>query len=94
MSVLKEAQRAHNDVVFVFANQGESAKAVQTYIGSADLLTINVLLDQRGAIAKHTGAAGLPTTLSFDKNGALVDTRVGELSEGSLAQRIESLQMR
>lgn len=49
------------------------------------------MLDATGDIAKHVGAAGLPTTLFFDRHGKLVGTRLGELSEGSLAERIELL---
>lgn len=32
MPVLQEAQRLHKDVVFIFANQGESANAVRAYV--------------------------------------------------------------
>jgi thiol-disulfide isomerase/thioredoxin len=93
MSVLQEAQKAHTDVVFVFANQGGPAKVVQAYIDTEALLLKNVVPDQEGAIAKDAGAAGLPTMLCFDRNGQLVATRVGTLSEASLAQRIELLQL-
>lgn len=92
MPALQEAQKQHGNVVFVFANQGETAKAVHEYIGSKHLTLENVLLDQTGSIAMHVSAAGLPTTLFFDKHGELVDTRMGEVSQGSLAQRIKQLQ--
>ncbi|MFC7513696.1 prolipoprotein diacylglyceryl transferase family protein [Herbaspirillum sp. GCM10030257] len=92
MPVLQEAQKMHNDVVFVFANQGESSKVVRAYIDSESLRLENVLLDREGTIAKHAGSAGLPTTLFFDRHGKLVDTRVGELSRASLEQRLTQLQ--
>jgi thiol-disulfide isomerase/thioredoxin len=92
MPVLQEAQKTHNDVVFVFANQGESAEAVRAYVDAEALRLENILLDKEGAIAKHAGSAGLPTTLFFDRHGKLVDTRVGELSRASLEQRLTKLQ--
>lgn len=91
MPVLRDAQKAHTDVVFLFANQGESPDAVRAYLGSESLQMENVLLDRAGVIAKHVGSFGLPTTLFFDRHGVLVDTRVGELSHATLEQRIKSM---
>lgn len=85
-------QKAHSDIVFVFANQGESDGIVRAYIQSQALRLENVLLDEEGAIAKQVGSAGLPTRLFFDRHRRLVDTRVGELSQGSLEQRLMKLQ--
>ena len=39
------------------------------------------------------GQRALPTTFFFDANGRLVDTRLGELSPATLAERLEALQV-
>ena len=91
MPVLQEAQRSHPDVNFVFVNQGESAAQVAAYLARNGLELRNVLLDRRGEAAAALGHRALPTTLFFDARGRLVDTRLGELSEASLAHRLASL---
>ncbi len=67
MPVLRDAQKAHTDVTFLFANQGESLDAVHAYLESESLQLQNVLLDHAGVIAKHVGSFGLPITLFFDR---------------------------
>jgi len=91
MPVLHAAQLSRPDVHFVFLNQGESAQQVAGYLGKSGLALRNVLLDGRGEAGAALGHRALPTTLFFDARGRLVDTRVGELSEASLAQRLASL---
>lgn len=91
MPVLHAAQRARPDVHFVFLNQGESAQQVAAYLRKSALPLRNVLLDGRGDAGAALGHRALPTTLFFDARGRLVDTRVGELSEASLADRLASL---
>jgi len=91
MPVLRDAQARYKDIVFVFANQGESAEAVRSYLDAEHLALENVLLDSTMQIGVQTGSKGLPTTLFFNEAGALVDRRVGELSTATLAQRIEAL---
>ena len=91
MPVLRDAQVRDQDVVFVFANQGESADKVRKYLDSEGLSLGNVLLDPTGELARQIGSRAMPTTLFFDGKGRLADTRIGELSAATLAQRIESL---
>ena len=45
-------------------------------------------LDPRQEAGKAFGRVALPTTLFFDSNGRLVSSRVGELSEATLEQRL------
>lgn len=92
MPVLRDAQRANPDVVFIFANQGEPGDTVKDYLQSERLDLENVLLDPRGKVAARLGSAGLPTTLFFDSNGNLVKTRVGAVSEGALQQLLRTIQ--
>lgn len=91
MPVLQAAQVARPDIHFVFLNQRESAHQVAAFLGRSGLPLRNVLLDGRGEAGAALGHRSLPTTLFFDARGRLVDTRVGELSEASLAQRLAAL---
>lgn len=91
MPVLRNAQQANPDVTFLFANQGESGEAVRAYLRSEGLRLDNVLLDPAGSVPRAVGSPALPTTLFYDGGGALVDTRVGELSAASLAKHLRSI---
>lgn len=94
MPVLQQAQAARPDIHFVFLNQGEDAARVQRYLAASGLPLRNVLLDARGEAGAALGHRALPTTLFFDAKGRLVDTRVGELSQASLQQRLLNLPSR
>lgn len=91
MPVLHAAQTERSEVNFVFLNQGESAAKVQAYLTAQQLPLRNVLLDAHGEVGVQMGHRALPTTLFFDAQGRLVDTRVGELSRATLAQRLDTL---
>ena len=91
MPVLQQAQASRPDVHFLFLNQGESPQQVAAYLAKSGLQLRNVLLDARGEAGAALGHRALPTTLFFDASGRLIDTRVGELSEASLAQRLSDL---
>ena len=89
MPALQRAQQQYPGVHFVFANQNESREQVQRFLALKGLTLHNVLLDEHGALARHFQQRGLPTTFFFDADGTLVDQRTGELSEASIAQRLE-----
>lgn len=91
MPVLEKAQAQNGDVVFVFANQGETAAAARAYLKNEDIDIQNVLLDADLAIGRHARSAALPTTLFFDSRGKLVNVRMGEVSAASLSQQLEPL---
>lgn len=91
MPVLQAAQASRPDINFVFLNQGESLQQVAAYLAKSGLKLRHVLLDARGEAGVALGHSALPTTLFFDPTGRLVDTRVGELSEASLAERLANL---
>lgn len=91
MPVLRDAQRRHPGVTFVFANQGESAAAVQAYLAAEHIDLDNVVLDQRLGLPGAIGSSGLPATLFFDAQGRLVERRLGELSAASLAQKLAAI---
>lgn len=91
MPVLANAQRLHQDVHFVFLNQGEAAASVERYLHAGGLELRNVLLDARGEAGARLGSGALPTTLFFDAEGRLVSRRTGELSAASLQSHLQSI---
>ena len=91
MPVLAHAQAQNSEIVFVFANQGETAEAARAYLEKEDIQIQNVLLDTAMTIGRHTRSAALPTTLFFNRDGKLVNVRMGEVSAASLAQQLAPL---
>lgn len=91
MPTLRDAQARHPEVVFVFANQGESAEEVRRYLGEQRLVLENVLLDPKRDLGLRTGSVALPTTLFFDRDGRLVWRRMGEVSAGTVEQGLDRL---
>lgn len=91
MPILQHAQAADTDVNFVFVNQGETPETIARYLGRYQLSLRNVLVDARLQAGSILGQQALPTTLFFDARGQLVDTRIGELSVATLAQRFSEL---
>ncbi len=91
MPLLQQAQAAHPDVNFVFVNQGEGLSHVSRYLQGEGLTLRNVLLDARRATGAAFNESALPTTLFFDAKGNWVATRIGALSEATLAQRLDAL---
>jgi thiol-disulfide isomerase/thioredoxin len=88
LPMLQQAQAEQPGVHFVFLDQGESAERVRSFLAAQDLPLRNVLLDLHGQAGTRLASRALPTTPFFDASGHLVATRVGELSRGSLAQRL------
>jgi thiol-disulfide isomerase/thioredoxin len=91
MPVLQQAQAEHPELNFVFLNQGESAASVSAFMTAHKLALHNVLLDTKGEMGAHLGRQAFPTTLFFDAKGQLVSTRIGELSQATLTERITQL---
>lgn len=89
MPVLEEAQQRRDQIQFLFVNQGEGNRTIRKYLETEGLDLDNVLLDQRGALGRTVGSAGLPTTLFYDADGRLVDVHTGELSRASLHSALE-----
>ena len=88
MPALQQAQAANPDVNFVFVNQGEESQTIAAFLDRQGLALRNVLVDPQNSVGAALGHSGLPTTLFFDANGRLADTRIGELSQATLTQRL------
>lgn len=91
MPVMQQAQAANQDLNIVFVNQGEDPQAIASFLNRHRLTLRNVLLDPKRLTGAALGHRALPTTLFFDGQGKLVDTRIGELSQATLTQRLASL---
>lgn len=91
MPVLQQAKAARPDIHFVFLNQGEEAQKVLAFAARHQIPAPGLLLDRSMAAGRMLGGRAFPTTLFFDRNGRLVDTRVGELSAATLAQYLDAL---
>ncbi len=91
MPVLQQAQAANPDVNIVFVNQGEEAPTIAAFLDRHGLALGNVVVDPQRRTGAALGHRALPTTLFFDAQGRLVDTRIGELSQATLTQRLASV---
>jgi thiol-disulfide isomerase/thioredoxin len=91
MPALQQAQVANPDVNIVFVNQGEEAAAIVAFLDRQGLALSNVLVDPQSSTGAALGHSALPTTLFFDAHGRLASTRIGELSQATLTQRLASL---
>ncbi len=92
MPTLAAAQVHNPDVTFIFANQGESARAARTFVSSESLNLNNVLLDSGRRLARSVGTQAYPTTLFYNAAGQLVDRHMGMLSQATLAHALESIE--
>lgn len=90
MPVLERAQARYPGITFVFVNQGEQIETINNFLGQQGLSLSNVLSDVSGSLAGATGSHALPTTLFYDAEGRQVDVHMGELSNASLAQKLEA----
>ncbi len=91
MPVLAESQQANPHINYVFANQRETAETIRDYLREENIDLDNILIDDRGKLAQVIKSNGLPTTLFLDKQGRLVDVRLGELSRATLQDRVQAL---
>jgi thiol-disulfide isomerase/thioredoxin len=91
MPALQQAQATNPDVNIVFVNQGEEAATIAAFLDRQGLSLSNVLVDPQSSTGAALGHSALPTTLFFDAHGRLAGTRIGELSQATLTQRLASL---
>lgn len=89
MMALAEAQE---DVVLRFANQGEPPATVQGHLDGQHLDDDRVILDRDRRLMEEFDLLGLPSTLFFDADGALVSVHTGEISRAELINRMNDLQ--
>jgi thiol-disulfide isomerase/thioredoxin len=88
MPVLAAAQAQHPELLFVFANQGETAATVRRYLDAERLALQTVLLDGAWQLGPAVGSRGMPTTVVYDRQGRRVDIHMGALNAAALAAMI------
>lgn len=92
LPLLSSAARARrDDVLFLFANQGEEPGAIKAFLQSQHLALENVLLDRSGALPQHYKTPGIPVTLFVRPDGSLMTAFVGEISPDILADNLARL---
>lgn len=91
MPLLRDAQRRHPDITFVFVNQGESPATISQFLAGEGLALDNVLADPARQTGDRTGAFAFPTTLFYDREGRLFMRQVGELHQDTLDARLAML---
>ena len=91
MPVLRDAQRHHPDITFVFVNQAESVPVIRDYLAAERLVIDNVLVDPVGTLSRQLNAFAYPTTLFFDSRGMLFMRQVGGITKASLEERLTML---
>jgi thiol-disulfide isomerase/thioredoxin len=91
MPLLAQAQAAHPELNVVFVDQGEPRELVAGFLASSGLAPANVLLDPARVAGARFDQRAYPMTLFFDAQGRLVETRVGALSAGTLAQKLAAV---
>jgi thiol-disulfide isomerase/thioredoxin len=91
MPVLVAAAKAHPEVRFVFANQGEDAATIADFLRGQAIPSALLAEDPEASLSSALGVRGYPTTLFVDAEGRIVERRVGELSRASLSARLRAL---
>lgn len=86
MEVFEQAQQAYPHVRFVMLNQGESRAEVAAFIEAEGYQFDNLWLDMEGRMGHWFGQSALPVTLVFNKEGKLLNGRMGAMSAATLEQ--------
>lgn len=91
MPMMVETAKASKGITFVFANQGEDALRVRSYLAMEGIDPPNLLLDGLGVLGRHYKAVGMPATLFIGRDGTLVDAHIGEISREVFERKISDL---
>lgn len=89
MPALARAQTMHPGINFVFVNEGESLDVVLRYLRRVPFHLDRVLVDEGNALGRAIDSTALPTTLIYGRDGQLVYSRQGMISEAVLAMQLE-----
>lgn len=71
-------------VSVVLINQGETVPAINQFLSTNQLYFQHLWLDPRQEALHHMNVRGLPTTLFYSREGYLLASHLGELSEKDL----------
>ncbi|EXJ11873.1 MULTISPECIES: TlpA family protein disulfide reductase [Nitrincola] len=81
---LLESYAAKEGVSVVLINQGETVPAINQFLTTHQLDFQHLWLDPRQEALHHMKVRGLPTTLFYSREGYLLASHLGELSEEDL----------
>ena len=90
MPMMTELAAQMDEVDFVFANQGERPDQIFAFLTAENLPLEGMLRDPSSHLMDRLRAVGMPTTMVFDANGALVRAHTGEISRAALRTLIET----
>lgn len=85
-----ERNDTRNLFKIVAISSQEDKSAVNTFVSRGGY-TVDVLLDESGAITEIYQARSLPATYFLDKKGVIREVFIGVLSEKQLVEKIEKL---
>lgn len=89
--LLDRASRAYGaDVTFVGVASKDALGDAEAFLDRYDISYTN-LFDRDGSVRRRLGLRGFPTTYVFDREGALVATEVGGVSEQRLAAQLDDV---
>ena len=88
MPMMAGMPKGNPGVDFLFANQGESRAAIESYLRQTGVDLETILIDPFSDLSRHYGAIGLPATLFINPDGTLAATHLGEISREAIAERL------
>lgn len=91
MPTLAKAERTHDDVRFLFINQGEDPAKVRAFLQREGLSLDHILFDTDMAVPRHYGTAGIPVTLFLHADGRLAKAHLGEIAAEQIASELKRL---
>ncbi len=91
MPLLVDAQKRNKDLTFVFVNEDNDPNEALFFANQMKLATKSIVADYDFGLMQMFGARVLPTTLYYSKNGELLATHVGGLSEATLASDLQKM---
>lgn len=91
LPILRRAQMDHPDITFVLVNHDETPATIRAYLAAQHLKLDNVVLDTDERLAKQLKIDALPTTIFFDKNGVMLDRRLGKITARALYDRLAAV---
>lgn len=91
MPMMMEVAAETEGTDVVFANQGEDADVIRSFLESAGLAEHGVVTDPFSTLLGHYGVVGLPATLFFSAEGRLEQVHLGEISRPLLLSHIAEL---
>ncbi len=91
MPAFAQAQADNPDVLFLFANQGESAAVAARYLATLGIAPSTAVLDPDWALGQAVGSRSLPTTLLVNAQGLIVNTHVGVFNRAALQVQVDAV---